>query len=56
MPLKTEIAPLVIVTRLEEYDYAGAAAVAVVCLIVSFIMLIAINALQRRISAQRIAA
>jgi sulfate transport system permease protein len=56
MPLKTEIAPLVIVTRLEEYDYAGAAAVAVVCLIASFVMLLAINALQRRLSAQRIAA
>jgi sulfate transport system permease protein len=56
MPLKTEIAPLVIVTRLEEYDYAGAAAVAVVCLFVSFVMLLAINALQRRLSAQRIAA
>jgi sulfate transport system permease protein len=56
MPLKTEIAPLIIVTRLEEYDYAGAAAVAVVCLIVSFVMLLAINGLQRRISAHRIAA
>jgi sulfate transport system permease protein len=56
MPLRTEIAPLVIVTRLEEYDYAGAAAVAVVCLLASFVMLLAINALQRRLSAQRSAA
>jgi sulfate transport system permease protein len=53
MPLRTEIAPLVIVTRLEEYDYAGAAAVAVVCLMASFVMLLAINALQRRLSAHR---
>ena len=43
LPLKTEIAPLVIVTRLEEYDYAGAAAVAVVCLAASFAMLLTIN-------------
>ena len=56
MPLKTEIAPLIIVTRLEEYDYSGAAAVAVVCLLASFVMLLAINALQRRLSAQRSAA
>jgi sulfate transport system permease protein len=56
MPLRTEIAPLVIVTRLEEYDYSGAAAVAVVCLAASFVMLLAINALQRRLSAQRSAA
>jgi sulfate transport system permease protein len=56
MPLRTEIAPLVIVTRLEEYDYSGAAAVAVVCLLASFVMLLTINALQRRLSAQRSAA
>lgn len=56
MPLRTEIAPLVIVTRLEEYDYAGSAAVAVVCLLASFVMLFAINAFQRRMSAQRSAA
>jgi sulfate/thiosulfate transport system permease protein len=56
MPLHTEIAPLVIVTRLEEYDYSGAAAVAVVCLLASFVMLLAINALQRRLSALRSAA
>jgi sulfate transport system permease protein len=56
MPLKTEIAPLVIVTRLEEYDYSAAAAVAVVCLVASFVMLLAINALQRRMSAVRSAA
>jgi sulfate transport system permease protein len=53
MPLRTEIVPLVIVTRLEEYDYAGAAAVAVVSLVLSFAMLLAINGLQRRLSASR---
>ncbi len=46
MPMKTEIAPLVIITKLEEYDYAGATAVALVMLALSFTMLLAINALQ----------
>ncbi len=45
MPMKTEIAPLVIITRLEEYDYAGATAVALVMLALSFSMLLLINAL-----------
>ena len=53
MPLRTEIVPLVIVTRLEEYDYAGAAAVAVVSLVFSFALLVAINGLQRRLSGAR---
>ncbi|WP_224367591.1 sulfate ABC transporter permease subunit CysT [Hyalangium versicolor] len=47
MPMRTEIAPLLIVTRLEQYDYAGATAIAVVMLTVSFVMLLAINLLQR---------
>jgi sulfate/thiosulfate transport system permease protein len=47
MPMKTEIAPLLIVTKLEEYDYTGATAIAVVMLVVSFILLLAINMLQR---------
>jgi sulfate transport system permease protein len=47
MPLKTEIAPLLIVTKLEQYDYASATAIACVMLIVSFATLFAINALQR---------
>jgi sulfate/thiosulfate transport system permease protein len=47
MPLKTEITPLLIVTRLEQYDYAGATALAVVMLAVSFALLLAINVLQR---------
>ncbi|HEX9106783.1 MAG TPA: sulfate ABC transporter permease subunit CysT [Longimicrobiales bacterium] len=46
MPMKTEIAPLVIITKLEEYDYAGATAVALVMLALSFSMLFAINLLQ----------
>jgi sulfate transport system permease protein len=47
MPMKTEIAPLVIMTRLEQFDYPGAAAVAVVMLVVSFGLLLAINGLER---------
>lgn len=43
MPYKTEIAPLLIVTQLEQYNYAGATAIAVVLLISSFSVLIALN-------------
>ena len=46
MPGKTEIAPLLIMTKLEQYDYAGAAAVAVVMLVISFVLLAATNYLQ----------
>ncbi len=46
MPLKTEIAPLLIMTKLEQYDYAGATAIAVVMLVVSFFILFTINLLQ----------
>ncbi len=56
MPGKTEIVPLIIVTRLEQYDFSGAAAVALVSLVVSFLMLLTINALQRRMLAARTAA
>ncbi|WP_454666090.1 sulfate ABC transporter permease subunit CysT [Acinetobacter calcoaceticus] len=45
-PFKTEIAPLMIISRLEEYDYAGATTIAAVMLILSFIILFAINLLQ----------
>jgi sulfate transport system permease protein len=55
MPMRTEIAPLLIVTKLEQYDYAGATAVAFVMLLLSFVLLLAINLLQmwtaRRVSA-----
>jgi len=46
MPMRTEITPLLIITKLEQYDYAGATALAVVMLIVSFLLLFGINALQ----------
>lgn len=46
MPMKTEIAPLLIVTKLEQYDYAGATAIAAVVLIASFLTLLIINLLQ----------
>jgi sulfate transport system permease protein len=46
MPFVSEIAPLLIVTRLEEFDYAGAAAIATVMLAISFLTLLAINGLQ----------
>jgi sulfate transport system permease protein len=46
MPMKTEITPLLIVTKLEQYDYAGATAIAAVTLLVSFVVLLAINRLQ----------
>jgi sulfate transport system permease protein len=46
IPAVSEIAPLLIVTKLEQYDYAGAAAIGVVMLTASFIMLLAINGLQ----------
>jgi len=46
MPMRTEITPLVIMTKLEQFDYAGAAAVAVVMLVASFFCLVATNMLQ----------
>ncbi|WP_242395483.1 sulfate ABC transporter permease subunit CysT [Anaeromyxobacter oryzisoli] len=46
MPLRTEIAPLLIMTRLEQFDYAGASAIAVVLLAASFLLLLGINRLQ----------
>ena len=46
MPMISEITPLFIITKLEQYDYTGATAIAVVMLIVSFILLLAINLLQ----------
>jgi sulfate transport system permease protein len=47
MPMRTEITPLLIITKLEQYDYAGATAIAVVMLVASFSLLLAINLLQR---------
>jgi sulfate transport system permease protein len=48
LPMKTEIAPLLIMTRLEQYDYAGATALATVLLGASFVLLGLLNLLQRR--------
>ncbi|MFI5303963.1 MAG: sulfate ABC transporter permease subunit CysT [Nitrospiria bacterium] len=46
MPMRTEITPLLIITKLEQYDYSGATAIALVMLIASFLLLLVINILQ----------
>ncbi|MEW6561620.1 MAG: sulfate ABC transporter permease subunit CysT [Pseudomonadota bacterium] len=46
MPLVSEIAPLLIISKLEQYDYAGATAIAVLMLLISFALLLVINILQ----------
>lgn len=46
MPMKTEIMPLLIMTKLEQFDFAGATAIAVVMLVASFVFLLLINLLQ----------
>lgn len=46
MPMKSEITPLLIITKLEQFDYAGATAIAVVMLVISFVLLLTINLLQ----------
>jgi sulfate transport system permease protein len=46
MPMVSEITPLIIIGKLEQYDYAGATAVAVVMLVISFVLLLVINGLQ----------
>jgi len=46
IPNRTEIAPLLIVIKLEEFDYAGAMAIAVVMLLISFALLLAVNLIQ----------
>jgi sulfate/thiosulfate transport system permease protein len=47
MPMRTEVVPLLIMTKLEEFDYQGAAAIAIVMLLISFMMLLLVNLLQR---------
>jgi len=47
MPMRTEITPLLIITKLEQYDYTGATAIAVVMLVISFSLLLLINLLQK---------
>jgi sulfate transport system permease protein len=46
IPMVSEITPLIIITKLEQFDYRGATAVAAVMLAISFIMLLVVNALQ----------
>jgi sulfate transport system permease protein len=46
IPMVSEITPLMIITKLEQYDYQGATAIASVMLVVSFLLLLAINGLQ----------
>ena len=46
MPMISEVTPLIIIGKLEQYDYAGATAVAMVMLVISFVLLLVINALQ----------
>ncbi len=55
MPMRTEIAPLMVITKLEQYDYAGATAIAVVMLITSFVILWGINQIQGRIQKRQTA-
>lgn len=50
MPMKTEILPLLIMVKLDQYDYHGATAIGVLMLLVSFVLLLAVNVLQRRLS------
>jgi sulfate/thiosulfate transport system permease protein len=52
MPMVSEITPLLIMIKLEQYDYAGATAIALVFLVASFAMLLAVNALTRRAAAR----
>lgn len=53
MPFKSEITSLLIITKLEQYDYAGATAIAVVMLLASFVILFAINLLQRNCAVRK---
>jgi sulfate transport system permease protein len=52
LPMKTEILPLLIVSQLEQFHYEGAAVIAAGMLIVSFLLLLLINLLQRRLDWQ----
>jgi len=53
LPMVSEITPLLIIIKLQEYDYAGAAAIGVVMLAISFVFLLALNALQAWTSSRR---
>ncbi|WP_134682734.1 sulfate ABC transporter permease subunit CysT [Brevibacillus migulae] len=54
MPMKTEITPLIIMTKLEQFDYTGATAIATVMLAASFVLLLFINLLQWRCSKHQL--
>jgi sulfate transport system permease protein len=47
MPFVSEITPLLIITKLEQYDYAGATAIASVMLVLSFVLILSVNVLQK---------
>ena len=47
MPMVSEITPLLIITKLEQFDYQGATAIACVMLLASFLMLLVVNLLQK---------
>jgi sulfate transport system permease protein len=51
MPMRTEITPLLVMIKLDQFDYAGASAIALAFLLISFALLLAINAMQRRLGA-----
>ncbi len=53
LPMVSEITPLLIIIKLQEYDYAGAAAIGVIMLAVSFVFLLALNGLQAWVSSRR---
>jgi len=53
IPRVSEIAPLLIIIKLEEFDYAGASAIGLIMLVVSFVMLFALNALQHGMGGRR---
>ncbi len=55
MPMHTEVVPLLIMSKLEQFDYAGATAIAVVMLAVSFMLLLGVNVLQRWSSRRLVA-
>lgn len=55
MPMRTEITPLLIMTKLEQFDYTGATAIAVVMLVASFMLMLLINLLQRWSSTRHLA-
>jgi sulfate transport system permease protein len=54
MPMRTEITSLLVMAKLEQYDYAGATSLAVVMLLASFLMLLAVNGLQRVYSRRNV--